>query len=88
MAATAGVPLNPVAERSSVPKSTAPVASVFTVLADINVPFAFVKLLTVTPCEIVDQFVTIEALTATSASPIIESPISNCTPPPPVPPLP
>ena len=69
---------------------TAPVEAAFVVIASpVEVLESFeVILLTVTPCEIVDQSVTTEALATAAVSPMIASPISNCAPPPPVPPLP
>ena len=49
VAAVAGVPLNPVADKSIVPIVTAPVAVEFSVPADINVPLVFVNVVTPAP---------------------------------------
>ena len=49
VAAVAGVPLNPVADKSIVPTVTAPVAAAFSVPADINVPLVFVNVVTPAP---------------------------------------
>ena len=49
VAASAGEPLNPPADKSIVPILIAPVAAAFSVPADINVPLVFVNAVTPAP---------------------------------------